>query len=219
MSRKRIPAIARLAHRRALLETLIGYLKDSGSVSNQDIRSAVTKNEYGAYRAELRSMQPSLRKVRGGGIDGVTRYLELLGKADRLHGRAENVSRPGLMVGLKFFRHPSLHQRVEHLYECALEALDELVSMSPGVAAFFDRPVTFTLDRYPSLDPESMPRLHTSRSPFTLHVESGKQSSIFRLKLETLQASLTALYGGAGEPAAQHPGKRGTRQRPTAPRR
>ena len=194
MSRARIPAIARLPHRRALLEELIGYLTDVGGVSNQDIRSAVTKEEYCAYRAELLHVQPPLRKLPGGSLDGIKRYLELLGNADRLHGRAANAPSPKKRSST----HPSLFDRAERAYEYALEALDELVSATPGAAAFFDRPVTFTLDRYPTLDPDSMPRLHTSRSSYALHFANSKESSIYRLKVATLQTSLDELYSPSG---------------------
>ena len=202
MSRTRTPAIARLAHRRVLLETMIASVKSSFDVSNRDLRPALTKNEYDAYLAELRSIQPSLRKLPSRLIAGIQSYVALLRKADSLHDRAEN-TRHVRMVGLKHFRLPSLYQRSEGKYEHALEVLNDLVCTYPGVASLFDRPVIFKMDDEPILEPESMPRLHTSRSPFALHIKSGKQSSIFRLKLETLQASLTALYGGAGEPAVR----------------
>lgn len=197
-SAKVLPA-ASYPNRRSLLEALIGYLKDGSGVSNQDIRSAVTKNEHGAYRAELRSMQPSHRKVLGGGVDGVKHYLALLGKADRLHGRAENSRIPRL--GFKFVRRRSLHEQAENAYEDALEALNELVSMNPGAAAFFDRPVIFKMGDEPTLDPYSMPRLNNSGSRFALRFQNNKQSPIYRLKLKTLQASLTELCGGDEEPS------------------
>jgi len=199
MLRTRIPAISRLAHRRTLLDYLIALLKSRRDVSNTEMKRALTKNEYDSYRAELRSMQPSLRKLPSQFVAGIQRYVALLRKADNLHDRAEN-ARHIRMVGLKYPRRTSLYQRAEHQYECAIEALNDLVFMYPGAAQFFDRPVVFKIDSEPSLDPDSMPRLHASRSPFALHMENGKQSPIFRLKLETLQTSLKELYGGAGEP-------------------
>ncbi len=203
VSSAKVQPAASYPNRRALLEALIGYLKDGSGVSNQDIRSAVTKNEYAAYRAELRAIQPSHRKARGGGVDGVKHYLALLGKADRLHGRAENSSIP--MLGSKSVRRRSLYEQAESAYDVALEALGELVSMNPGAASFFDRPVTFTLDRYPTLDPDSMPRLNNSDSRFALRFENSKESPIYRLKLASLQASLAELHGGGGaEPPTYH---------------
>lgn len=199
MSRRTL-TIARLAHRRALLESLIAMLKSSFSVSNQDLRPALTKNEYDAYRAELQSMQTSLRKLPSRIFAWIKRYEELLRKADTLNNSAEN-ARFVRMIGLKNSRRPSLYQRAESVYEEALETLNELVSVYPCVASYFDRPVIFKMGDKPGPDPQAMPRLHTSRSPYALHMENGKRSPIYRLKLATLQASLTELHGGAGKPA------------------
>lgn len=190
--------------RHTFLQSLISALNENHDVSNTKVQLAVTKEQYAAFRDQLRAIQPSTRNLHNHLRDGIKRYGQLLRKADSLFERAEN-SRHVRMVGLKYSRGQSLYQRAESAYEHVLEVLNDLVCMYPGVASFFDRPVIFKMGDEPTLDPISMPRLHTSRSPFALHMENSNQSPIYRLKLETLQASLTDLYGGAREISISRP--------------
>lgn len=192
------PAISRLAHRRALLVDLIASLTDDNNVPDTEMRRAMTKNEYAAYRSQLSAIQPLPHVLPSQIASWIKRYEKLLRKADALNSRAEN-KRTVRMVGLKHARNPSLYQQAESAYEHAIEILHEMVSQCPGVASFFDRPVVFRLGDEPTLDPDSAPRLHTSHSPYALHRKNGRQSPIFRLKLEALRASLTELVGGTSD--------------------
>ena len=186
-------ALVKRARRRALLESLIAALQDRGQLTNTEIRRALTKPEWEAYRAQQRPR--SIRNIESGLAADLKRYAALISKADKLYHsvkvKKNNRIEPRFMPR-KFL--PVLNT-AESVYEKALEQLQEIVDLQPGALAFLDRPVVFGMHDGPSLDPHSVPRLISSRSQYAAHRTLRTDEPSRADKLYALQNSLSELSG------------------------
>ena len=97
------------------------------------------------------------------------RYEEKLKRATFNYNRAEGYSRKGKHSTAKTF-----YNKSESLCEEALEILQEILHSDSSLRVWFDRDISFELGGDLSADPNSLPRLVTSRS----HEKQRKDSRI-----------------------------------------
>ena len=170
-----------------LLNRLIKGVCSGKVITERQIRAAISRNEWDSYDQARHSTK--LPKVPPNVRQQFSRYNAILRRADHRFDRAEN-SAGSRMMRRRTCRPDSLspYRLAEQDYEHALEILEELLRCEPSVSVFLDRPVSFSLDRAPNPDQESVPRLVTSRSSHRL--QNGKRWQSNRdLQLSTLLAS------------------------------
>lgn len=166
---------------------LIHQLESGGDVSDDAIRMAIGAHAWKGFRAEAKQLSPSPMPRHIASV--LYKYAELLRVADDLYRRAERNGSTYCTeieyVGLRPKK--SIHNQAANAYERALEFLDEECSEQPGMVTWLDRPYMAGHETTASPDPEGVPRLITSRSPYANTLTQKKRM----LKLRTLKYCLS----------------------------
>lgn len=191
--------------RKALLESLIENLLSGAKVSDRAIATVLTAEERQKFEEYLRQWQsnraPPWRPPKTVPRELLT-YAALLRAADSLYRRAENCRdcTPTTLRGpllSPYERGKTNKQRLygdaEAQFQCALELLTSLLEDSPRLRSWLDRSVPFgRLDTEISADPESVPRLVTSRSRHAQRHRSEWRTKR-SLQIYTLQSALSQI--------------------------
>lgn len=167
--------------RHTYLLNLIQRLERGENVPTKEILRILTTDERAAFDLEVSSVSDS--KMHGKTPLGLKSYVDCLQRADLLFANAQR-SKPRPLYGPKALGMQSPVRAAESAYEHALEVLEELLSRSPGFRSWLDRPVFFNDYDHPTADPESVPRLVTSRSQYA---RNPIRPSRRMKKLKTLQ--------------------------------
>lgn len=184
------------AERRARLQCLIAIHQSGKEAKSKDIKLAITADEWARYEREYQMLrhQPGPTVVPRHISSLFKEYNAELGRGDRLASRAarggSSTARSVKRRHFRPIRETSLCNQAESAYEHALELLQELFELNPGIGAYLDRPVRFgQVEGTATLEPDGMPRLITSRSKYARN--DGKSRKAERsLKLSTLMESL-----------------------------
>jgi len=183
--------------RMALLQFLISRPDSMYDLDNRYIKLALAPDEWRALAAEVRrSTIPMPNRIRS----AFKPYTASLRLADRLWAQAERLARS--TSRFRLFRQSDRKSRfreAEGEYCHALEILEELISMEPGIITWLDRPARFSHYDHHSPDPSDVPRLITSSSQYSLRQSSTKQDKR-DLTLRTLKSSLARLDASAAGP-------------------
>ena len=91
--------------------------------------------------------------------ESLAAYTDKLRLADLWFGQADKLSSKGRSASAK-----AMFSRAERMYEAAYECLQELLDREPQLARLLDRHFEYGGEDSPALDPDSAPRLNTSRS-------------------------------------------------------
>jgi len=191
--------VLRLARLNALLQQLIN---DKTATAGQ-LRAALTLDEYNEYVSSLTTVTQLSEINYGNGMPrDLRRYNQLLKAADFQLAKYEKMA--GLQsTGRAKYKHDTLNKaynKSEHLYEHALENLEELWSVSTlaeqhELQQWMDRDVDFDkgFERTVGIDADTIPRVRGSKSHRAL--DSGLPKLSLRLKRKECQ--LTALRQAA----------------------
>jgi len=191
--------VVRLARLNALLRQLI----NDKTATTAQLRSALTPVQYNDYVGSLTAVTHLSEINYGSGMPrDLRRYNQLLKAADFQLAKYEKMS--GLKsVGRAKYKHDSLknaYNKAEHMYEHALENLEELWGVvTPAerheLQQWMDRDVDFDkgFDRTIGIEADTIPRVRGSKSKKAL--DSGLPKLSLRLKRKECQ--LTALREAA----------------------
>jgi hypothetical protein len=204
--------------RLVLLNKLLAQQLSGKTVGKAAIERALTADEYNDYVASL-SVSTNWAEVMyaDGTPDVLKRYNILLRYADFQYNKYERMA--GLKsVGRAKFKNESLKRtmnKAEHLYERALEYLQEQVELSQQnregdrLTRWLDRDVDFTTAGNLGIDVDSVPRVKGSTSHYAL--DAGLPKLSVRLKHEQrvlenlLRAAVACAYVPQIEPVVQAP--------------
>ena len=191
--------VLRLVKLNALLEQLV----NDKTATTAQLRAALTLDEYNEYVNSLTAVTHLSEINYGNGMPrDLRRYNQLLKAADFQLAKYEKMN--GLQSsGKAKYKHDTLknaYNKSEHLYEHALENLEELWSVSTlaeqhELQQWMDRDVDFDkgFERTVGIDADTIPRVRGSKSHRAL--DSGLPKLSQRLKRKECQ--LTALRGAA----------------------
>jgi len=191
--------VVRLARLNALLRQLI----NDKTATTAQLRSALTPVQYNDYVGSLTAVTHLSEINYGSGMPrDLRRYNQLLKAADFQLAKYEKMS--GLKsVGRAKYKHDTLknaYNKAEHMYEHALENLEELWGVvTPAerheLQQWMDRDVDFDkgFDRTIGIEADTIPRVRGSKSKKAL--DSGLPKLSLRLKRKECQ--LTALREAA----------------------
>jgi len=191
--------VLRLAKINALLEQLI----NDKTATTAQLRSALTPEQYNDYVSSLSAVTHLSEINYGSGMPrDLRRYNQLLKAADFQLAKYEKMA--GLKsTGRAKYKHDTLNKaynKSEHMYEHALENLEELWGVvTPAerheLQQWMDRDVDFDkgFDRTIGIEADTIPRVRGSKSKKAL--DSGLPKLSLRLKRKECQ--LTALREAA----------------------
>lgn len=157
------------------LKVLLGRLDKGENVSKRDLKLCLTTKQVRAWEQDEKRVEEEANARADQYKDRPTEFDEYLGlvkkanftyyKLDHLSSRRGKALTPGVS---------NLKGIADTLYEKALERLEEILEADRSLEVWLDRPVDFSGKNYPSLEPESMPRLKTSKSH---HAQSTYKSN------------------------------------------
>ena len=194
---------AKQVERLAKINALLQQLVNDKTATTAQLRSALTPDEYNEYVSSLTAVTHLSEINYGSGMPrDLRRYNQLLKAADFQLAKYEKMA--GLKsVGKAKYKHDTLNKannKAEHMYEHALENLEELWSVvTPAerheLQQWMDRDVDFDkgFDRTIGIEADTIPRVRGSKSKKAL--DSGLPKLSKRLKRKECQ--LTALRTAA----------------------
>jgi hypothetical protein len=205
-------------NRLALLNKLLAQQLSGKTVSISQIKQALTEGEFADYEHSLTQPITEAEFLYADGTpDVLKRYNIKLRDADLQYNRYERMA--GLKsVGRAKFKSESLKRtmnKAEHLYERALEYLQEQVELSQQnregdrLTRWLDRDVDFTTAGNLGIDVDGVPRVKGSTSHYAL--DAGLPKLSVRLKREQrvlenlLRAAVACAYVPEVEPVVQAP--------------
>ena len=177
------------AKREAKLQDMLTKLKAGEHVQNRRLQKWLSPAEYEQLHDAWDS-QKEIRQELADKPDAIKRYDDLLKQADFLHSKAEGHSSKGRhKTAKKFFN------QAESAYERALEHLDENLNVEPALSRWIDREFNWTAGGAISTDPDSVPRVTTSRSRLkqggglVRHTQSKRD-----VKIDVVERAIDHLY-------------------------
>lgn len=191
--------------RLAKINVLLKQLVNDKTATTEQLRSALTQEQYDEYVKSLTAVTSISELNYGDGMPrDLRRYNQLLNAADFQLAKYEKMA--GLKsVGKAKYKHDTLnkaHNKAEHMYEHALENLEELWSISTFaeqhvLQRWMDRDVDFDkgFERTIGIDADTIPRVRGSKSYRAL--DSGLPKLSKRIKRKECQ--LKALRNAACE--------------------
>lgn len=196
------------------LNDAVAQLLDGKAIATAKLKSLLTSVQFVAYETDLTRVHHSSEILYGDGMPSeLKEYNLLLNKADLTFNKYEKMAgmqRSGIR---KYKMHvlKQTEQLSEHLYERALERLEEIfdvasVSELQQLKIWMDRDVMFGPDGETSIDCEGVPRVRGSKSYCARDAGLPKLSK--RLKRE--MCMLIALRDAASEIAFEHAVQRNT---------
>lgn len=146
------------------------------NVTTAILKLVLTNAQFVLFKESLIEKQDGVEVLYGDGCpEDLRRYSQKVARADFLYGKAERMSAKREYNGYKYRFNviEKAYSDAESAYESAVENLEELWSVKTPQEIFeienwLDRQVTWTVEKHPSLEPEGVPRVRNSRSPYTL---------------------------------------------------
>ncbi len=128
----------------------------------------------------------------------VVEYERRLQQALLWHGKLDRFSsfrpKPGSVVTNRAAKAAEIKNKCDRAFEDTYEHLQEIFAADPTVQLWFDRDLDFSFDTHINIDPDSMPRVITSRSANNM----GDAKSTFGFKSKK-EVKLDALRSALGE--------------------
>jgi hypothetical protein len=144
--------------RASKLQEMISDLENDVHVQNRKLQTWLSEEEFAKIDHYWQQEQDH-RNIYKDKPEMVQEYEEIVAKADFYFNRSEHYSLNG--------NHAQAHKfarMAETKFERALERLEEIVSIDPGLQIWFDREVIQSPDNDLGIDTDSVPRVVTSRS-------------------------------------------------------
>lgn len=171
------------------LNTLIARRLSGKSISSSVLRNVLSDDEYADYQTSLATHKTMAEVLYAIGVpDELKRYNIMLRDADFQLGKYERMN--GLRDnGRAKYRAESLkrtYEKSEHLYERALEYLQEQIEVSVRDKSsidwklWLDRDVDFSTDGNLGINADQVPRVKGSRSPYAQDAELPKMSVLLK---------------------------------------
>ncbi len=164
--------LSRLDRLQALLEAMeAGVSRPTDNEFMAYLPAAERRN----YTEEVKTLRP---KVPPWAKQALRKYLERIAAADSLFNRAESLN-----CSRHRTAHRNSHRRAEIGYDSALESLEECLGDYPDLCQWLDRPVAFYGEGCNvGADPEGVPRLLDSHSPYNLTLNRRRELQIHLLR-------------------------------------
>ena len=176
------------------LQEVISDLENDRHVQNRKLQTWLSADEFAMIDAEWQQEQTH-RSIYKDKPKLVQEYEAKVAKADFFFNRSEHFSLNGKGAQAK-----KLWHLAESTYEKALERLEEIIEQHPELQIWFDRETQSSVDNDTSIDPDSIPRVVTSRSPKCRHNLSTR--TIRDIKLGVAQDALrNLLYTSKDDPS------------------
>lgn len=175
--------------RKAKLEAMLERLKRSENVQNRDLRTWLGEDAYAAFEDQCKQ-QEKFRKEITNKPEAVRDYERRLRQAQFAYSKGDAASGRGKnkIAQLNL-------SSADTLFERALEYLQEIVEIDPSLRVWFDRDTNWTADSEIGIDPQSVPRVVTSRSMENSGGGLLRQKRRKReLKIEAVECEIAA-YG------------------------
>lgn len=168
------------ARRMEKLTAIKAKLELGKHVQNRDLQTWLTRDEFAEIEARWVNEKERRRSMYGEKPDAIREYESRLSKAILTYNRADSYSQQRKHAAAKKFMALSQVQ-----FEHALEWLEESLGLDPSLQAWLDRP----FDRGDAgLDPDSIPRLVTSRS--AARQAGVAKQTIAGIKLQVVSAAI-----------------------------
>lgn len=149
-------------------------------VQNRDLQTWLTRDEFAEIEARWVNEKDRRLSMYGEKPDAIREYESRLSKAILTYNRADSYSQQRKHAAAK-----KLMAQSQVQFEHALEWLEESLGLDPSLQAWLDRP----FDRGDAgLDPDSVPRLVTSRSA-ARQAGMAKQT-IAGIKMQVVSAAI-----------------------------
>jgi hypothetical protein len=187
------------------LKVLLERLDKRENVSKRDLKLCLTTKQVRAWEEDEKWVEEEANACADQYKDRPTEfneYLDLVKKANFAYYKVDHLSSKrgkALTPGVS-----NLKGIADTLYEKALERLEEILEADRSLEVWLDRPVDFSEENYPSLEPESMPRLKTSKSSYAQSTyKSNKREQIHLVRRRAVVEAIKEIedeIGGAGEP-------------------
>ena len=172
----------------AKLQKIIERLSGGEIVQNRQLKTVLGTEEYARYCYDYRG-QEQLREMLADKPKVITEYERRLKAATFSYNKADNKSVKG--------QHKSAHKMFNYtdtLFERLAEYLSEKIAGDLDLEAWFDRAVETTPENSFGLDPDSFPKIITSRS---LNNAGGgylvNKRTIREVKMDAVKAILEEL--------------------------
>lgn len=156
----------------ARINAQLEHMLDGGTVTKVQLRSLLTQSQYENYAESLTAIRDNTELMYGDGMpQELLDYNAMLKRGDFAFGKAERMSSMQ-SAGRRKYKNGAVtkvEHRSQHLYECALERLEEIFSVASGeqlnqLRNWMDRDVVFGANGNTSIDPEGVPRVRGSKS-------------------------------------------------------
>lgn len=162
------------------LTTIKVKLEQGKHVQNRDLQTWLTRDEFAEIEARWASEKERRKSMYGEKPDAIREYELRLTKAILTYNRADSYSQKRKHAAAK-----KLMAQSQVQFEHALEWLEESLGLDPSLQAWLDRP----FDRGDAgLDPDSVPRLVTSRS--AARQAGVAKQTIAGIKLQVVSAAI-----------------------------
>jgi hypothetical protein len=166
------------------ISELIARLEAGDDVQARDIKTVLSAEQWQRYQADWLQQKDHRDTAKP---QEITTYEKLLSKALMAYGRWDSYcQRKTAQASVKH----ALEQKHLAAFERAAEHLQECYQADLAIQVWFDR--SLERDSY-GIDPDSMPRVVTSRSLSNLSAGAVHVRSKREIKLEALQQALSAL--------------------------
>lgn len=170
--------------KRQRLEAILERLEKGEEVSLRDYKNAMPTDEYGSYEQAVDFRTMELSGVFGYCAD----YEKWLKKGIFEYNRAEG------FYGKNSKNYSKFHERAQDCFQHAIQSLREEFGRNPEIVLAYDRGVELDagVGGAGGLDPQSMPRLKTSKSHMSFDRDNRKIDKR-KLKIEAAQRALADL--------------------------
>ena len=191
------------------INTLIARRLSGKSIAISVLRNVLSDEEYADYQNSLATHKTMAEAIYADGVpDELKRYNIMLREADFQFGKYEKMN--GLRDnGRAKYRTESLkltYEKSEHLYERALEYLQEQMEVSVRDKSsidwklWLDRDVDFSTDGNLSINADQVPRVKGSSSPYAQDAELPKMSVLLKREQCALENLIRAAVACAYVP-------------------
>lgn len=144
------------------------------NVTTATLKRVLNHKQFTEWKSSLVEFKENSEILYGSGCsDELRKYSQKVARADFLHGKADRMSAKREFKGYKyqFSTIEKAYSAAESAYEDAIESLQELWSVKTPqelfeIECWLDRPVSWTIENYPSIDPHGIPRVRGSKSPY-----------------------------------------------------
>lgn len=178
------------------IKVLIKRLESGSDVQARDLEIVLSTKQRKAMTRAWQE-QKELRSIKKPA--SVAKYEKLLHQAVLWHGKLDRFSsykpKSATVIVDRAAKTAEIKNKCDRAFEDAFEHLQEIFAADPTVQIWFDRALDFSFETQLGIDPESMPRVITSRSPDNMGDVKATfgQKSKREIKLEALRAAMAEL--------------------------